>query len=136
MCCSSVVVACSTVMSNLFSVCCMVRPKAQGCYCNIIVTVSCSKEATLTNYQRSSVCFLSAKRTQGSACHGCKFQIPKTTQKPWGSYRSSMEYGFGYITLRSPYTPYSIYLRGIIPLTPYSIYFKGTILYAFMLLAP
>ena len=25
-----------------------------------------------------------------------------------------IEYGFGYIIIRSPYTPYSIYLRGII----------------------
>ena len=25
-----------------------------------------------------------------------------------------MEYGFGYIILRSPYTPYSLYLRGTI----------------------
>ena len=25
-----------------------------------------------------------------------------------------MEYGFGYIIIRSPYTPYSIYLRGTI----------------------
>ena len=25
-----------------------------------------------------------------------------------------MEYGFGYVVIRSPYTPYSIYLRGTI----------------------
>ena len=25
-----------------------------------------------------------------------------------------MEYGFGYVIIRSPYTPYSIYLRGTI----------------------
>ena len=28
-----------------------------------------------------------------------------------------MEYGFGYIITRSPYTPYSIYLRGTIVLS-------------------
>ena len=27
---------------------------------------------------------------------------------------SEVEYGFGYIIIRSPYTPYSIYLRGAI----------------------
>ena len=29
-----------------------------------------------------------------------------------------IEYGFGYIIIRSPYTPYSIYLRRTINLTP------------------
>ena len=30
----------------------------------------------------------------------------------------SIEYGFGYVLIRPPYTPYSIYLRGTITLNP------------------
>ena len=37
----------------------------------------------------------------------------------WASYRvvvpfNQIEYGFGHIVIRSPYTPYSVYLKGTI----------------------
>ena len=39
------------------------------------------------------------------------FEIPRVPLK-------YTEYGFGHIIIRSPYTPYSIYLRGAIDPTP------------------
>ena len=48
------------------------------------------------------------------------FQIRGIKPQPQGLgfvlafFRKEIEYGFGYIVIRSPYIPYSIYLRGTI----------------------
>ena len=43
----------------------------------------------------------------GYALGGCSRNDPIVPRK-------EIEYGFGYITIRSPYTSYSVYLRGTI----------------------
>ena len=53
----------------------------------------------------------------GSLAHIFKPIVPSLIVSP-----ESIEYGFAYIITRSPYTPYSTYLRGTITLEPVSLH--------------
>ena len=54
------------------------------------------------------------KSRELAACETADLKTYPNDEYTGCSSPKQIEYGLGYITIRSPYTPYSIYLRGTI----------------------
>ena len=64
-----------------------------------------------------------------SECNGCRADVQPRHLDPCGNIAplKKIEFGFGYILIRSPYVPYFIYLRGSI--VYYNVLYNTTVYY-------